>query len=166
MSASSDVIVWKVADQHLFLNTIPNNFTARTGRKVWCDRWSWGRQPYMPSSSLECNLESAPEEVEMMPQWWWKMVKIGGGPPKALSLSLSLSLLCTRHWMLLREYFCCSTDLLVSQCQRKQQDCKPRQSKEANKQSTTLLINLIRVTHTHFGDRGTWWSITKAKVSK
>ena len=24
--------------QHLFLNIIPNNFTARTGRKVWCDR--------------------------------------------------------------------------------------------------------------------------------
>ena len=24
--------------QHLFLNIIPNNFTATTGRKVWCDR--------------------------------------------------------------------------------------------------------------------------------
>ena len=25
--------------QHLFLNIIPNNFTARTEQKVWCD---WG----------------------------------------------------------------------------------------------------------------------------
>ena len=24
--------------QHLFLNIIPNNFTVRTGREVWCDR--------------------------------------------------------------------------------------------------------------------------------
>ena len=28
----------KVVDQHLFLNIIPSNFTAETGRKVWCDQ--------------------------------------------------------------------------------------------------------------------------------
>ena len=38
-SASSTVIVWKVVDQHhLFLNILPNNLTAATNRKVWCDR--------------------------------------------------------------------------------------------------------------------------------
>ena len=35
---SPAVIVWKVVDQHLFLNIIPINFMAGTGRKVWCDR--------------------------------------------------------------------------------------------------------------------------------
>ena len=37
-SASPVVIVWKVVGQHLFLNIIPSNFTAETGRKVWCDQ--------------------------------------------------------------------------------------------------------------------------------
>ena len=37
-SASPAVIVRKVAGHHLFLNIIPSNFTARTERKVWCDR--------------------------------------------------------------------------------------------------------------------------------
>ena len=37
-SASPAVIVRKVVDHHLFLNIIPSNFTARTERKVWCDR--------------------------------------------------------------------------------------------------------------------------------
>ena len=36
--ASSAVIMWKVVDQHLILNIIPNNFTAGTKRKVWCDQ--------------------------------------------------------------------------------------------------------------------------------
>ena len=31
-------MVWKVVGQHLVLNIIPNNFTARTRRKFWCDR--------------------------------------------------------------------------------------------------------------------------------
>ena len=35
---SPAVIVWKVVDQHLFLNTIPNNFTIGIGQKCWCDR--------------------------------------------------------------------------------------------------------------------------------
>ena len=34
-SSSSAVVV---VGQHLFLNIIPNNFTARTGWKVWCGR--------------------------------------------------------------------------------------------------------------------------------
>ena len=37
-SASLTVIMWKVVDQHLFINIIPDNVTAGTGRKVWCDR--------------------------------------------------------------------------------------------------------------------------------
>ena len=37
-SASPAVIVRKVVGHHLFLNVIPNNFTAKTERKVWCDR--------------------------------------------------------------------------------------------------------------------------------
>ena len=37
-SASSAVIVRKVAGHHLFLNIILSNFTARTEREVWCDR--------------------------------------------------------------------------------------------------------------------------------
>ena len=41
-SASPAVIVRKVVGHHLFLNIIPNNFTARTERKVWCDRASTG----------------------------------------------------------------------------------------------------------------------------
>ena len=36
--ASPAVIVRKVVGHHLFLNIIPNNFTARTERKIWCDR--------------------------------------------------------------------------------------------------------------------------------
>ena len=45
-SASPAVIMWKVVGQHLFLNIVPNNFTARTEREVWCDRgmrtpWVW-----------------------------------------------------------------------------------------------------------------------------
>jgi hypothetical protein len=32
------IIIWKVVSQHLFLNIIPNNSIARTGRKVSCDR--------------------------------------------------------------------------------------------------------------------------------
>ena len=41
--ASPAVIVWKVVGQHLFLNIIPSNFTAGTGRKVWCD---WGMRAW------------------------------------------------------------------------------------------------------------------------
>ena len=37
-SASPAVIVRKVVGYNLFLNIIPNNFTARTERKVWCDQ--------------------------------------------------------------------------------------------------------------------------------
>ena len=37
-SASPVVIVLKVVGQHLFLNVIPNNFTARTEWNIWCDR--------------------------------------------------------------------------------------------------------------------------------
>ena len=37
-SASPALIVRKVVGHHLFLNIIPNNFTVRTERKVWCDR--------------------------------------------------------------------------------------------------------------------------------
>ena len=36
--ASRDVIVWKVMGQHLILNIIHNNFTAKIEWKVWCDR--------------------------------------------------------------------------------------------------------------------------------
>ena len=38
LSASLAVIVWKVADQHLFLNIIPSNFTVGTRWKVCCDK--------------------------------------------------------------------------------------------------------------------------------
>ena len=37
-SASLAGVVRKVVGHHLFLNIIPNTFTARTERKVWCDR--------------------------------------------------------------------------------------------------------------------------------
>ena len=37
-SASPAVRVRKVVGHHLFLNITPNNFTARTEQKVWCDR--------------------------------------------------------------------------------------------------------------------------------
>ena len=37
-SASPAIIVWKLVDQHLFLNLIPINFMAGTWQKVWCDR--------------------------------------------------------------------------------------------------------------------------------
>ena len=37
-SASPAVTMWKVVGQHLFLNIIPNDFIARTGWKVCCDR--------------------------------------------------------------------------------------------------------------------------------
>ena len=37
-SPSLAVIVRKVVDHHLFLDINPKNFTARTERKVWCDR--------------------------------------------------------------------------------------------------------------------------------
>ena len=48
-SASPDVIVWKVVGQHLFLSIISNNFTAGTGRKVWCDRGMSGRKVVSPT---------------------------------------------------------------------------------------------------------------------
>ena len=38
MLASPAVIMRKVEGQHLYLHIIPNNFTAGTGRKVWCDQ--------------------------------------------------------------------------------------------------------------------------------
>ena len=38
LALSPAVIVWKAVGQHLFLNIIPSNFTARTGQNVWCDR--------------------------------------------------------------------------------------------------------------------------------
>ena len=34
---SVTIIVWRVVEQHLFLNIIPGNFTARRWRKIWCD---------------------------------------------------------------------------------------------------------------------------------
>ena len=53
------VIVWKVVDQHLFMNIITSNFTARTIRKFWCDRSMrvdhTGRYWHHPSTSLACN---------------------------------------------------------------------------------------------------------------
>ena len=47
-SASPALIVRKVVGHHLFLNIIPNNFTAWTEWKVWCDRdinnrWTWSK---------------------------------------------------------------------------------------------------------------------------
>ena len=36
-SASPNVIMWKLLDQYLFLNIVPNNFTAGTGWKFWRD---------------------------------------------------------------------------------------------------------------------------------
>ena len=50
--ASPTGIVWKVVGQHLFLNIIPNNFTAGTRRKVWCDQdmRGWSHQPLMAPS--------------------------------------------------------------------------------------------------------------------
>jgi hypothetical protein len=45
--------------QHLFLNIIPSNFMAKTGRKVWCDRGMrrWSHRPLTaPSVSISgCN---------------------------------------------------------------------------------------------------------------
>ena len=57
--ASPVVIMWKVEGQHLFLNIIPNNFTAGTGRKVWCDQGMRGRSHRLietPSVGIsDCN---------------------------------------------------------------------------------------------------------------
>ena len=47
MSANPAVIVKKMVDHHLFLNIIPNNFTARTERKVWCD-WGMNQATRLP----------------------------------------------------------------------------------------------------------------------
>ena len=45
LSASPVVIMWKGVSQHIYLNITPNNFTARTGWKVSCDRaWAWWRE--------------------------------------------------------------------------------------------------------------------------
>ena len=52
MSPSPAVPLWKVMDQHLILNIIANNFTARTGRKIWCDQGmrGWSHQPLLAPS--------------------------------------------------------------------------------------------------------------------
>ena len=44
LSTSSATIVRKGENQHLFLNIIPNNFTAGTKRKIWCHRGILVRQ--------------------------------------------------------------------------------------------------------------------------
>ena len=55
-SAPPTVIMWKVVGQHLFLNIIPNNFTAGSER---CDQGMKGlshRPPLAPSVSISiCN---------------------------------------------------------------------------------------------------------------
>jgi hypothetical protein len=63
--ASSVVMVWKVANWHLFLNMIPSNFTAGTIWKFWCDQGvilklgfhplqSWmSRAFYVPSNGFK-----------------------------------------------------------------------------------------------------------------
>jgi hypothetical protein len=52
-SSSLVEIVWKVMGQHLFLNLIPNNFTTRTGRKVWSDP-SMSKQASRMSKRVRC----------------------------------------------------------------------------------------------------------------
>ena len=50
------VMMWKVVGRRLFLNVIPNNFTATTGQKVCCD-WAmrnWSHQPVQTLSVGNC----------------------------------------------------------------------------------------------------------------
>ena len=56
---SPAVIMWKVVGQHLFLNIIPNNFTAGAGRKSWCD---WGMRLHVLTSS-EFRLDSVLHKI-------------------------------------------------------------------------------------------------------
>ena len=71
-SASSVVIVWKGVDQHLFLKIIPSNFTARTGRKVWCDRGMsrWLRwPPSRPGPAGASQAHPLPPPLPIVSRW-------------------------------------------------------------------------------------------------
>jgi hypothetical protein len=49
--ASPSVRVWKMMGEHLYINIPPNNVTAGTGRKRWCDQGmrGWSHRPLLAS---------------------------------------------------------------------------------------------------------------------
>ena len=73
---SDYVIVWKMMDQHLFMNIIPNNFTAETGRGVWCD---WGMRPdSTPNSRCALNDPGASSNTIYQHLWLCNRMKNDG----------------------------------------------------------------------------------------
>ena len=126
-SASSAVIVWKVVGQHLFLNIVPNNYTARTGRKVWCDRGmslsttALNRHGYTHTYTeihIHTRMLSAHQSTTASPrtvppttsQWLW-------GPP--LHVSICGSAICEESaWQKLTSFNEISTPLLPPDLRR------------------------------------------------